>query len=86
MLHTGGNNGRKELHTIMSYIWGELCAGKSYISTRGDMHWEGLCTGKNYALRGLYIGRSYIWKETRIKGSYTLLIERSYTNKLQKSE
>lgn len=50
MLHTGGNNGRKELHTIMSYIWGELCAGKSYISTRGDMHWEGLCTGKLYAL------------------------------------
>lgn len=74
MLHTGGNNGRKELHTIRSYIWGELCAGKSYISIRGDMHWKELRIG-------LYIGRSYIWKETRIKGSYTLLIERSYTNK-----
>lgn len=41
MLHTGGNNGRKELC---------ICAGKSYISIRGDMHWEGLCTGKIYAL------------------------------------
>ncbi len=68
-----------------------LFAGKSYISIEKDMHWDGLRTGKICALKKTTHWEGIYWKKLHIerdknKKSYTLLIERNYTNKLQKSE
>ena len=64
-----------------------LFAGKSYISIEKNMHWDGLRTGKICALEKTTHWEGIYWKKLHMernknKKSYTLLIERNYTNKL----